>query len=51
MSSQAIGFYDKTICNNIEEIICNQSFRETARSISENTGFDITHATSHREVQ
>lgn len=32
---QSVGLYDEVICRNIEEMICNQSFRETARSISE----------------
>lgn len=39
---QSVGLYDEVICRNIEEMICNQSFRETAKSISENTGLDIS---------
>lgn len=42
ISPQSVGLYDEVICRNIEEMICNQSFRETARSISENTGLDIS---------
>ena len=38
----SVGLYDEVICQNIEEMICNQSFRETAKSISENTGLDIS---------
>jgi hypothetical protein len=34
ISLQAIGLYDEKICSNIEEMICNQSSRETACSIS-----------------
>lgn len=40
---QAVGLCDDVICRNIEEMICNQSYRETAHSLSENTGLDITH--------
>ncbi len=36
ISPQTIGLYNKTIYNNIEEMICNQFFREMA-SISEAT--------------
>ena len=43
IATHSVGLYDETICNNIEEMICNQSFRETAQSISEHTGLDITH--------
>ena len=42
ISPQSVGLYDEVICRNIEEMICNQSFRETAKSISENTGLDIS---------
>ena len=42
ISPQSVGLYDDVICRNIEEMICNQSFRETAKSISENTGLDIS---------
>lgn len=42
IAPQSVGLYDEVICQNIEEMICNQSFRETAKSISENTGLDIS---------
>lgn len=42
ISPQSVGLYDEVICRNIEEMICNQSYRETAKSISENTGLDIS---------
>lgn len=42
ISPQSVGLYDDVICRNIEEMICNQSFRETAKSVSENTGLDIS---------
>lgn len=51
ISAQTIGLYDKTICNNIEEMICNQSYREVAHSISETTGLDITHQAVWNIVQ
>ncbi len=51
ISARNIGLYDKTICNNIEEMICNQSYREVARSISETTGLDITHQSVWNIVQ
>jgi len=51
ITPQTVGLYDETICNNIEEMICNQSFRETARSISETTGLDITHQAVWNIVQ
>lgn len=43
VTPQAVGLCDDVICRNIEEMICNQSYRETAHSLSENTGLDITH--------
>lgn len=51
ISPHSTGLYDETICGNIEEMICNQSFRETARSISETTGLDITHQAVWNIVQ
>lgn len=42
LNPQNIGLFDETICKQIEEMICNQSFRETAKSISETTGLHIT---------
>ena len=51
ISPQSVGLYDEVICRNIEEMICNQSFRETARSISENTGLDMTHQAVWNIVQ
>ena len=51
ISPQSVGLYDENVCNNIEEMICNQSFRETARSISETTGLDITHQAVWNIVQ
>lgn len=51
ITPQSVGLYDETICNNIEEMICNQSFRETARSISETTGLDITYQAVWNIVQ
>jgi len=51
ISPQAIGLFDEVICNSVEEMICNQSFRETARTISENTGLDITHQAVWNIVQ
>ena len=51
ISPQSVGLYDEVICRNIEEMVCNQSFRETARSISENTGLDMTHQAVWNIVQ
>lgn len=51
ISPHSTGLYDETICGNIEEMICNQSFWETARSISETTGLDITHQAVWNIVQ
>ena len=51
LNPQNIGLFDETICKRIEEMICNQSFRETARSISENTGLNITHQSVWNIVQ
>ena len=51
ISPQSVGLYDEVICSNIEEMICNQSFRETAKSISENTGLDMTHQAIWNIVQ
>ena len=51
LNPQNIGLLDETICKRIEEMICNQSFRETASSISENTGLQITHQTVWNVVQ
>lgn len=49
--SQTIGLFDESICKSIERMICNQSFREVANSISENTGLDITHQSVWKIVQ
>lgn len=51
LNPQNIGLFDETICKHIEEMICNQSFRETAKSISENTGLNITHQSVWNIVQ
>lgn len=51
ISPQSVGLYDEVICKSIEDMICNQSFRETAKSISENTGLDITHQAVWNIVQ
>lgn len=51
LENKHIFLLDETICGNIEEMICNQSFRETARSISETTGLDITHQAVWNIVQ
>ena len=34
--------YDEVVCKSIEDMIYNQSFRETAKSISPNTGLVIS---------
>lgn len=51
LNPQNIGLFDETVCKRIEEMICNQSFRETANSISENTGLHITHQAVWNIVQ
>lgn len=51
ISPKSVGLYDEVVCKSIEEMICNQSFRETAKSISENTGLDITHQAVWNVVQ
>jgi len=42
LSPHSVGLYDDKICGNIKEMICNQTFREVAHSISETTGLEIT---------
>ncbi len=51
LNPQNIGLFDETICKRIEEMICYQSFRGTASSISENTGLHITPQTVWNIVQ
>lgn len=51
LNPQNIGLFDEAMCKRIEEMICNQSFRETASSISENTGLHITPQTVWNIVQ
>lgn len=51
VSPKSVGLYDEVVCKSIEEMICNQSFREAAKSISENTGLDITHQAVWNVVQ
>lgn len=41
--TQTIGLVNEEITSIIEKQICTQSYRETARSISETTGLDISH--------
>lgn len=38
-----IGLVDEGLCKAIEDMICEQSYRETAASVSELTGQIITH--------
>ena len=48
---QAVGLCDDVICRNIEEMICSQSYREAAHSLTENTGLEITHQAVWNIVQ
>lgn len=43
MNSRCVGLFDEGLCKTIEEMICEQSYRETARSVSELTGQYVSH--------
>ena len=51
MSSRCIGLVDEELCKTIEKMICNQSYRETAESISSTTAQRITHQAVWNIVQ
>ena len=51
MSSRCIGLVDEELCKAIERMICNQSYRETAESISKTTAQTITHQAVWNIVQ
>lgn len=51
MSSRCIGLVDEDLCKTIEKMICNQSYRETAESISSTTAQNITHQAVWNIVQ
>ena len=51
MNSRCIGLVDEDLCKTIEEMICERSYRETAKSVSELTGQIITHQAVWNIVQ